>query len=324
MIHTMTKLKFIFITALLIFMSCNTGEDSIADKEDDPIEDKEQEETSFDETKIDDRVPNVYDGFQLVWNDEFDIDGPLDDNDWTYWWGKHGARLQHYQDSNTEIKEGQLIIEARKERVENVLYDPNSTKAETARYANYTSAQVTTDGKHEFKFGRIEVRAKIPSAKGAWPAIWTLGTEGQWPSNGEIDLLELYRKDDKPVILANYAWQNYAEWNAVWDSYIEDLTTFTRKDSDWLKKYHVWRMDWNEDTIGIYLDDVLLNTVDAKLKNKNTSYGDVSISQPFQQSHYLLLNLAIGSLGGNPQYSTFPMYYYIDYVRIYQYDKYLP
>jgi len=269
----------------------------------------------------DTNAPKTYKELTLVWNEEFDVDGLLDTSDWNFWMGKHGRRLQHYQDSNTTISDGVLIIEARRETVENVLYDPGSTNPENSQYADYTSAQITTEGKHDFKFGRLEVRAKTPTQKGAWPAIWTMGVKDQWPANGEIDIFELYLKKGEPVILANFAWQSSAgEWIASWDTYIDPLTKFTDADPDWVKKYHIWRMDWDENTISIYLDGILLNTINSDQANETTEFGE--IKYPFLQKHYLLLNLAIGLNGGNPENTTFPLYYYIDYVRLYQYNKY--
>jgi beta-glucanase (GH16 family) len=90
------------------------------------------------------------------------------------------------------------------------------------------------------------------------------------------------------------------------------LSHFTANDPDWPNKFHVWRMDWTKDVINLYLDDELLNTqpLDQTLNPDG--------SNPFQQPHYLLLNLALGENGGDPSYSKFPIRYEVDYVRLYK------
>lgn len=274
--------------------------------------------TYFSEYDPDRRQPRIHEGYNLVWNEEFDVDAPsVNPNDWNFEQGfKRNEELQWYQD-NTTIKNHCLIIEARKETVQNPNYDSSSSDWKKKRAtASYTSTSITTRGKHSWKYGRLEVRAKIPTENGAWPAIWTLGSMGEWPSNGEIDILELYLKNGKPTILANFAWGTKTRWQAAWDGYNKPLSEFAAEDSDWIKKFHIWRMDWDANTIKIYLDDVLLNSHSTQQENATTSYGGVL--KPFDQAHYLLLNLAIGSNGGDPGGTEFPLQYVIDYVRIYQ------
>ena len=115
---------------------------------------------------------------------------------------------QWYQPDNAVCKGGFLVIEARKERNrQNPLYIPGSNDWRKEReFIEYTSSSVTTAGKKEFLYGRFEVRARIPVAKGAWPAIWTLGSNMEWPSCGEIDIMEYYQIKGVPHILANAAW----------------------------------------------------------------------------------------------------------------------
>ena len=157
----------------------------------------------------------------LVWSDEFDIAGPLNESDWNF---EHGFvrnyELQWYQEDNAICRDGCLIITARHEQVKNPNYvkvdnsNPNSPRRrrpdwrQQREYAEYTSASVNTRGKREFLYGTLEVRARIPVLEGAWPAIWTLGSQWHWPSCGEIDVMEYYRINDVPHILANAAWGN--------------------------------------------------------------------------------------------------------------------
>ncbi|MHB0756738.1 glycoside hydrolase family 16 protein [Polaribacter sp. M15] len=275
-------------------------------------------ENSYSEYSPDKREPLTYSGYELVWNEEFDVDATsVDLNDWNIEQGfKRNEELQWYQ-NNTTIKEHTLIIEARKETVSNPNYNPSSSDWKKNRAsAEYTSTSITTRGKHSWKYGRLEVRAKIPTEKGAWPAIWTLGTNGEWPSNGEVDILEMYLKNGNPSILANFAWGTNQRWKASWNSYTKPLSEFIAADPDWKNKFHVWRMDWDANTMSIYLDDVFLNSHSTQQLNATTNFGGVN--KPFNQKHHLLLNLAIGSNGGNPDQTQFPLQYVIDYVRLYQ------
>jgi len=302
---------------IIMFTSCERKFDS-ASFEFDEIAELYNSETFFSEYAPDTREPATYLGYNLVWNEEFDEDAAtVNPNDWNLEQGfKRNEELQWYQD-NTTIKDHSLIIEARKETVQNPNYDPSSNDWKKKRAtAAYTSSSITTRGKHSWKYGRIEVRAKIPTQKGAWPAIWTLGTKGEWPSNGEIDILEYYIKNGEPSILANFAWGTQKRWNAAWDGYSKPLSEFIANDPDWVNKFHVWRMDWDAHNISIYLDDVFLNSHSTQQQNATTNFGGVL--KPFEQKHHLLLNLAIGSNGGNPSDTEFPLQYIIDYVRVYQ------
>ena len=180
----------------------------------------------------------------------------------------------------------------------------------------WTTAMLTTAGKKSFLYGRLEVRAKIPTASGAWPAIWTLGSGMEWPSCGEIDIMEYYRIDGEPHILANAAWGNDQRFGAVWNSRKMPFTHFIEKNPDWANQFHVWRMDWDEEHICIYLDDELLNDIPLD----TTINGSIGLGEnPFRKPQYILLNLALGGQNGGPvDDAALPMRYEIDYVRIYQ------
>ena len=134
-----------------------------------------------------------YDGYQLAWSDEFNIDGKPS-NEWSYETGfVRNEELQWYQEKNASVSNGCLIIEGKKEKVVNPNYQAGSEDWKTNRnVAEYTSSSLTTQHSHVFKYGRFEVRAKLPSAEGSWPAIWTLGNTWDWPMNGEIDIMECY------------------------------------------------------------------------------------------------------------------------------------
>lgn len=260
--------------------------------------------------------------YHLVWSDEFDVDG-RPSKDWSFERGLvRNEELQWYQSQNAYVKDGCLIIEGRRERFRNPNYEAGSKDWRRNReFVEYTSSCLTTRLSQQFLYGRVEVRAKIPTATGAWPAIWLLGNKWEWPQNGEIDVLEYYIKNGKPSILANACWGSTERWNAIWDSAVIPFTHFTDKDPQWSDKFHIWRMDWDESYIRIYLDDELLNEIDLS-ETRNHGCGG-NTENPFSNSvpgfkHYLLLNLAIGGLGGDPSQTQFPLRYYIDYVRVYQ------
>ena len=214
--------------------------------------------------------------YQLVWSDEFDVDGKPS-TDWSYESGfVRNEELQWYQRDNAYVKDGCLVIEGRKECFINPHYEASSSDWRKNReFIHYTSSSLTTQFSQQFLYGRFEIRAKIPVASGAWPAIWLQGNK----------------------------------WY------------FTEKDPYWADKFHIWRMDWDKAFIRIYLDNELLNEIDlSKTQNQGC---DGNTENPFANDvvgfkHYLLLNLAIGSNGGKPDDSQFPLRYYIDYVRVYQ------
>src|SRR5690348_5754560 len=136
--------------------------------------------------------------WKLVWSDEFEQPGLPDPAKWNYEEGFiRNNEAQFYttnRSENARVENGMLVIEARKERFKNPAFDPEAKGRGGPRrnreYAEYTSASLTTRGKASWTYGRIEVKAKLPTARGTWPAIWTLGTNRQagWPACGEIDI----------------------------------------------------------------------------------------------------------------------------------------
>jgi beta-glucanase (GH16 family) len=253
-------------------------------------------------------------GMKLVWNEEFNNEGKPDPANWIYEKGfQRNQELQWYQPDNANCKNGVLLIEGRHEQLRNPNYVAGSQNWKTGReFAEYTSSSIQSRGLRQFLFGRFEIRARIDTVCGSWPAIWTLGISKAWPSNGEIDILEFYRVKGAPAILANFAWSSSQRYVAKWDDLKKPLADFTVNDHEWTKKFHVWRMDWNKDSISLFLDDQLLNSTLISQKIDSAGFN------PFLQPHYLLLNLAIGGNGGDPSKSRFPIKYEVDYVRVYQ------
>lgn len=268
----------------------------------------------IDPFKPDFSMPHEIKGMTLVWHEEFNYTGRPDTSFWSYEKGfVRNNELQWYQEDNAICRGGVLLIEGRREKVPNPNFTPGSSDWRRSReFAMYTSSSINTRGKKQWQYGRFEIRARIDTACGAWPAIWTLGVKERWPYNGEIDIMEFYRIKDVPTILGNFAWGSEERGRAKWDDMKIPLSEFTEKDPEWVKKFHVWRMDWNEDSASIYLDDKLINNVSLSETFNPDGFN------PFRQPHYILLNLAIGANGGDPSQSKFPIKYEVDYVRVYQ------
>jgi beta-glucanase (GH16 family) len=254
--------------------------------------------------------PYEKEGYQLVWADEFNQAGKPDTTRWRYEAGfVRNEELQWYQPENALCKNGQLIIEARREQRANPGYEAGHASWRKNRPTiDYTSSCLLTAGKASWLYGRFEMRARIDIRNGIWPAWWTLGIDKPWPGNGEIDIMEYYRGK----LLANIAClgsNRRAEWYSNTFS-VDSMGGFA-----WAAKFHVWRMDWTEHFIALYADDILLNKVMLDvLANK-----DGSGFNPFKQPHYMLLNLAIGGQnGGDPAGTNFPSLFEVDYVRVYQ------
>ena len=262
--------------------------------------------------------------YRLVWSDEFDGDGPVDTASWNFENGfVRNQELQWYQPQNAMRQTGLLVIEGRREQKPNPRYVAPSTDSSAAApnrrgWANrerieYTSSSINTRGKHAWRYGRFEMRAKIDVRTGSWPAFWALGTRGSWPANGEIDIMEFY--DD--TLLFNVAWAGASR--TVWNSVKRQRTTMP---AGWEKQFHVWRMDWDEQSIKLYLDDVLMNSQDlATTINAPRAAGqgnNPAMENPFHWPAYLLVNQAMGGQHGGDPAASVPIRYEVDYVRVYQ------
>jgi beta-glucanase (GH16 family) len=251
------------------------------------------------------------DNWKLVWSDEFNVDGAPDSGNWNYENGfVRNNEAQWYGPENAYCEGGMLIIEARRERKPNPDYEAGSKDWRKGReFAEYTSASLTTRGKHDWTYGRFEMRGRIDTRAGLWPAFWTVGSQGRWPHGGEIDIMEYYRD----TLLANVAWGAQKQWSAHWHTEKHLLSFFN--DPEWSAKFHIWRMDWTPESINLYVDDQLLNTTLLK----DTVNSDAEHVNPFQHPQYIILNLAVGGAsGGDPSKTGFPARFEVDYVRVYQ------
>ena len=254
------------------------------------------------------------DDYTLVWSDEFNTGTAPDTTNWTHEQGfVRNHEFQWYQPGNASCAGGILTIEARREHKANPYYQAGSNdwKKKNA-YIEYTSSSISTEGKKSWMYGRFELRARIDTSMGLWPAWWTLGLERTWPSNGEIDMMEYYRQN----LLANIAKGTATPYKAHWFSNKKPISSFADH-ADWASKFHVWRMDWTEQEISLWVNGELLN------KQAMTDLYDLDSTHfhPFRQPHYMLLNMAVGGdNGGDPNASPspFPKKYEIDWVRVYK------
>lgn len=235
--------------------------------------------------------------WKLVWSDEFDRAGLPDPSKWTYEKGYvRNNEAQYYTEGrkeNARVENGRLVIEARKDNFEG---------------KPISSASLTTKGKGEWTYGRFEVRAKIPTGRGTWPAIWMLGTnigEVGWPKCGEIDLMENVGYDPDRI-----------HFNVHTEAYNHTKGTNKGANVTVAKPYenfHVYACEWYPDRIDFFMDGKKTFSF-AKEEGGDAVW-------PYYRPQYLILNLAIGGGWGGQKGiddKILPSRYEIDYVRVYK------
>ena len=242
--------------------------------------------------------------WQLVWSDEFQGNA-IDTGKWEFMigdgtnyglpsgWGNN--ELQYYRKENAAIENDALVITAAKENYMG---------------KEYTSARLRTVGKGDWKYGRFEFRAKMPTGKGLWSAIWLLPTDnvyGGWAASGEIDIVEHVGHETNTVL-------GTLHYGGSWPQNTFTGKEYTLSSDSFHDDFHVFALEWQEGLIRWYVDDLLYQT-------QNNWYStNGKFPAPFDQRFHLLINLAVGgNLPGAPNGTTsFPQKLYIDYVRIYQ------
>ena len=239
-------------------------------------------------------TPETYEGMTLVWSDEFD-GTTINTSNWTFeigtgTWGWGNNELQYYQEDNTSIIDGNLVIEARKQTLES---------------SSYTSSRLITRNKKSFQYGRVDIRAAMPEGQGLWPALWMLGSnhlQVGWPTCGEIDIMEMIGGEGRDNIL-----RGTAHWNQSGHAYYGQQFT---NDTKLSKEYHVYSIIWDEQNIRWYFDDINFNTMDI-------TPAELSA---FHNNFYFIMNIAVGgNWPGNPDTSTyFPQWMIVDYIRVFQ------
>lgn len=231
----------------------------------------------------------------LVFSDEFDIDGSPDDLKWGYdigtgsnGWGNGEKQYYTNRSENVKVEGGYLKITAKKENYEG---------------SEYTSTRMLTEGKFDFTYGKVEVRAKLPFGEGTWPAIWMLGSNIRtvgWPACGEIDIMEHWGHNHGNVQSAMHTPSSYGNTTNHGAQILDDVST----------EFHIYTVRWDEEEIIFAVDGNVHYTYNPALKNSET--------WPFSTNQFLILNVALGgswfSIDPNFEASTME----IDYVRIYQ------
>lgn len=240
--------------------------------------------------------PSSYSGLTLVWEEEFD-GSSVDGSTWNFetgasGWGNNESQYYRAGTKNAELDQGFLRITA---------------KEETYLGAPYTSARMTTQGKESFKYGRIDIRAKVPYGQGVWPALWMLGdnfsTDG-WPTCGEIDIMELIGGEgyNDRTVYGTAHWSNngsHAEYGG---------NTSLPNGEKFNDEFHVFSIVWNSSSIKWYRDNMLYHSMNI---------GSLSA---FHQKFFFILNIAVegnwpGPVGPSTQ---FPQYMLVDYIRVFQ------
>jgi beta-glucanase (GH16 family) len=231
---------------------------------------------------------------KLVWEENFS-EPVLNESIWNFelgdgcpnlcGWGNNERQV--YTTKNHEIKNGNLIIHAKKEG--------NS----------YTSTKITTKDKKIFQYGRMEARAKLPVGHGIWPAFWMLGqniSQVGWPKSGEIDILEYIGREPHMVFTTLH----------TQDSHGNSINTKKTSFPNIEEGFHVFALDWTKDKMDFFVDDVLVYTFQPEIKNENT--------WPFDKQFYFILNVAIGGNFGGPAVddTILPQDFIVDYIKVYQ------
>jgi len=242
--------------------------------------------------------------WQLLWSDEFEHSGLPDTTKWSYdvgntcerpmgcGWGNN--ELQYYTDGvskNARVEAGKLVIEAHKENI--------STN-------KFSSARLVSRSKGSFKYGKMEIRAKLPSGRGTWPAIWMMPQDdvyGGWPRSGEIDIMEHVGYEPDSIFGTPHT---LAYHHSIGTQKGGGIKIPTSEDN-----FHVYSIDWNEDRINWFVDGTQYHTFKKEAGSE---------TWPFDQSFYFILNIAVGGNWGGAKgvdTSIWPQKMLIDYVRVY-------
>ncbi len=245
----------------------------------------------------------IADDWKLVWHDEFSGD-VLNPSQWgieVNAFGGGNQELQIYTDrsKNVRVENGKLILEA------------HADKAEIAGTVRpYSSGRIRTKRRGDWKYGRFEIRAKLPAGQGIWPAIWMMPTDdryGSWARSGEIAIMEF--KGQNP----NEIWGTL-HFGDSWPDNKHTGDILKTPDVDYTKDFHVYAIEWEPTEIRWY--------VDGKLWQSQSKWSTPSapFPAPFDQRFHIVLNVAVAGkfVGPVGEQTTFPAMMKVDYVRVYQ------
>lgn len=258
---------------------------------------------------------------KLVWHDEFDTNGLPDPSNWSYEEGYvRNQELQYYtkeRRENARIAGGRLVLEA---RMDSYRHDGQTELV--------SSASISTRGKHAWKYGRFEIRARIPSGRGTWPAIWMLGEdvpETGWPRCGEIDIMEAVGMTPNthyftlhgpgvPVVGAAASANASAKKRLPPVRHVM-TPPCSREYLPLADSFATYVLEWDASSLKLFVDGELV-----KAFSKKDDLAEFR-PYPFAKPHYLILNLAIGGAWGGKKGidpGIFPAKFEVEYVRVYQ------
>lgn len=248
-------------------------------------------------------MENIKQGYHLVWNDEFDYEGTPDPRKWNFDLGNHqwaNNELQAYTNrpDNVSVKDGKLVIKALKER------DGDR---------EYTSTRLVTSGIQSWQYGIFEFRIKFPKGKGSWPAIWLLSdscrTGTPWPRCGEIDICEHTGSQEDRLLFSLHSQRHNHRRNDT------KKYTNTYIQAGVCEEFHDYEMEWTPEFIEFYVDGKSV----CRYNKMDDLEDQTEVSWPFDQSYYLIMNIAVGgSLGGEVDEAALPYIMEVEHVRVYQ------
>jgi len=253
------------------------------------------------------------DEWELVWSDEFNVDGLVDESKWSYMEGLIRGNEKGYntvaRSENIRVEGGNLIIEARKEQYPNAFYDPESDDYRYMNeFAEYTAGELRTLGKFHFLYGKLEMRAKLAGGAGTHNGFWTFGknqAEVGWPHCGEIDIFEVLGRESNSI----HGAVNTKEQNHFNEKNPNSIYYTNTGDSPF-ENFHTYFIEWDVEKIDFFVDDNKYLTFD--------NIGDVNF-WPFDREQQVLIGLSLGTnWGGAIDDSSLPTRMYVDYVRYYQ------
>ena len=249
-------------------------------------------------TSCDQPAPNEY---GLVWEDEFN-GSTLDNSKWTHQlgdgsqfglWGWGNGELQYYKQENTTLADGVATI---------------TVKEESVGDYNYTSSRITTKDKFSFRYGKVEARIKTVDGQGFWPAFWLLPEGGEWPCDGEIDIMEQGHTGASSNVTTGAAHLGNCPYDAGQHQYVSDAATTPES---FANDFHVYGIQWGPDYISWFVDDEMVFQVSPEDYNSNYVW-------PFNASQwYIILNLAITPNFPPNNQTLFPSEMQIDWVRVF-------
>ena len=250
--------------------------------------------------------------WQLVWEDDFN-GSSLDQSKWVHdigtgsqygMWGWGNGELQYYQPQNTTLNNGIAKIEVKEE--------PNGIIDSWSAISYFSSSKITTKGLFNFRYGKVEARIKTIDGQGFWPAFWMLPSNGSWPCDGEIDIMEQWGNDYLTNSTSGAAHLGTCPYSQSTHFY-ETSSSYISSGS-YADDFHTYSVIWKEDTITWYVDEIELFSLNP------SSYWSIPSQSawPFNANEwYLMINLAITQAGPNSN-TVFPNQMEIDYVRVYQ------